>query len=258
MIDRRVAFQAVRADVLAFCEALAPADWRMNSRAQGWSITDVVAHLGSGCHAVFTPGVFKLMRAGSIERANDVLVDARRGHAPARVFGEYRRWSRVFEAVAPALVRAPLGGVDVPLAELGHFPLRLLVSALVFDHHTHLTYDIAPALDRRVPVADANRMAVVLEWMMAVLANQLRLAPPRRLDRPVSITLAGPGGGSWTIEPSGAVTAVASTATAAQIHAVAAQFPEWATRRADWRERDVTLTGDTGYATAFLDAMNIV
>lgn len=230
----------------------------MDSDAEGWSIADVVAHMAAGCHVLFTPSVTTLLKADNLERANDHMVDVRRDRTPAQVFGEYRRWSRVFGASARMLVGAPVGDVEIPIAELGHFPARLTVSALTFDHHTHLTYDMAPALGRQVPAADANRMAVVLEWMMAVLSNQLTLATPPWLDRAVAITLSGPGGGSWTVSPSGAVAPGASDSAATRIDGVAAEFPEWGTRRADWRERQVVIGGDTDYGAIFLDAMDIV
>ena len=256
--DRRAAFRAERADVLAFCDSLAPADWLMNSLAQGWSITDVLAHMGSGCHAMFSYQAFKIMRSNDIEQVNDELVAARRDRPPAEVLAEYRRWSRVFGAVIQLAVRTPLGRVQMPLAELGRFPARLLPSAMVFDHHTHLRHDMAPALGRPAPGTDANRMAAVLEWMTAVLANQLTAAPPDWLDRPVALTLAGPGGGSWRVDPCGAVTPGRTEPVAAHINGVALEFPEWGTRRANWRERNVTVAGDVDYGEAFLDAVDIV
>ena len=256
--DLRAAFRAERADVLAFCQSLAPADWRMNSFAEGWSITDVVAHLGSGCHAMFSPQALKLMRSDDVEQVNDELVAARRDRPPVEVLAEYRRWSRVFGAVVPAVTRTPLGRVRVPLAELGRFPARLLPSAAVFDHHTHLRHDMAPALGRPAPGTDANRMAAVLEWMTAVLANQLTGASPAWLDRPLALTLAGPGGGSWRVETSGAVTPGRTEPAAAHITGAALEFPEWATRRANWRDRDITITGDVDYGADFLDTVDIV
>jgi uncharacterized protein (TIGR03083 family) len=252
VIDRRAAFRAQRADVLNFCASLGPADWRMDSRAEGWSITDVVAHMGAGCHAMFSPAVFTIMRAEAVEQVNDQLVDARRDRTPSQVLGEYRRWSRVFGTSIRAMTGTPLARVQIPLGDLGRFPIRLLPSAVVFDHHTHLTHDIAPALGRQTPAVDANRMAAVLEWMMAVLSNQLAAAKPAGFDLPLSITLSGPGGGSWS------VTAAPGESEMSRITAVAAEFPEWATQRADWRDRDVRIDGDLDYAAAFLDWMNII
>lgn len=258
VIDRRAAFHAQRADVLAFCAAMGPADWRMNSRAAGWSVADVVAHMGSGCHAMFSPALVTLIRADSVEQANDRFVDARRDRTPAQVLGEYRRWSRVVGAMIPVMTAGPLARAQVPLAELGRFPVRLLPSALVFDHHTHLSYDIAPALGRRAPGADANRVVAVLEWMMAVLSNQLAAAKPGWLDRPLSITLTGPGGGSWCVTAGGSVIPENGESGVSRIVAAATEFPEWGTRRAGWRDRDVRIDGDLDYGTAFLDWVNIV
>ena len=256
--DRGAAFQAERAELLAFCATLAPAEWRMNSRAEGWRIQDVVAHMATGCHAPFSRSLTKLMRGNSIERANDAMVDARRDSSSSDVLAEYRRWSRVFGAVFTTLGRTPLAGAKASLADLGKFPVRILVSALVFDHHTHLRYDMAPALDRPAPDTDANRMAVVLEWMMAVLSNQLRAQPLPFLDRPLAITLSGPGGGTWRVGADGSVTVGNPEPSAAHITAVALEFPEWGTQRTRWRDGDVSITGDADYAAAFLDAVDIV
>jgi hypothetical protein len=259
-IDRRAAFRAQRADVLQFCESLGPADWRMNSRAEGWSIADVVAHMGSGCHAMFGPAVFTILRADDIEQTNDQMVEIRRERTPGQVFGEYRRWSAVFGAAIPMMVSKPVGGLRLPLADLGRFPARVLPSALVFDHYTHLAHDMAPALGRSAPAIDSNRMAAVLEWMMAVLSNQLQGGKPSWFDRPLSITLTGPGGGTWRVERSGAVTPcdAPSATDAALITAAAKEFPDWGTRRSGWQERDVSVGGDSDYAEAFLDWTNIV
>lgn len=257
-LDRGAAFRAQRAQVLDFCESLSPADWRTSSCAQGWSIQDVVAHMGAGVHSMFGPAATKLLLGKDIEKLNDEMVDVRRSRSAEQVLGEYRRWTGIFANVMPPLANTPLGGARLPLSELGRFPLRLFVSALVFDTDTHLRYDMAPALGREVGSGDANQMAVNLEWMMAVLNNQLGTALPEWLDRSVSINLTGPGGGIWRVDGFGAVTAGGSGPVACVISGQAAQFPEWGTRRARWRDRDVTITGDAEYGAAFLDQMNIV
>lgn len=257
-LDRRSAFRAERAQVLTFCESLSPADWRTDSRAAGWSIQDVVAHMGAGVHAMFGPAAAKLLLGKDIEKLNDEMVEIRRSRSVDQVLAEYRRWTGVFAGVMPPLAGTPLGGVGLPLSELGRFPLRLFLSALVFDTYTHLRYDMAPALNRQVAVADANRIAVALEWMMAVLSNQLRAARPAWLDRPLTISLTGPGGGLWLVDTSGAVTATRGVTGAAVITGAAREFPEWGTRRAGWRDRDVHVTGDADYAAVFLDELNIV
>jgi hypothetical protein len=101
-------------------------------------------------------------------------------------------------------------------------------------------------------------MAVVLEWMMAVLSNQLRAARLEWRDRPVSITLSGPGGGCWVVHPDGSVASGVAKGCAAQINGLALEFPEWGTQRASWRAREVTVGGDADYGARFLDAVNVV
>ena len=207
---------------------------------------------------MFTPASLKILRSTDIERANDALVDARRNWTPTQTLAEYERWSRIVTTTAQAISPTPLANLRIPLAELGKFPAGLLLSgAMTFDHHTHLRHDIAPALGLPTPDTDANRMRVVLEWMFAVLSNQLRAARPAWLEHPIGITLRGPGGGSWVIDAHGALPGRNDT-TAAEIVGTTAEFPEWGTKRVDWRSGDVTVSGDVDYGTRFLDMVNVV
>jgi uncharacterized protein (TIGR03083 family) len=252
------ALRRERSELLRLCRDLSVADWQTPSAADGWRVQDVVAHMGSAYRALFGPAALELVRSNDIERTNDVLVDRRRDWPPSRVLAEYERWSQVMLRMMGPVSRTPLARAPMRLAELGRFRVGQLLCAIVFDTHTDLRHDIAPALGRTVPATDTNRMAVVLEWMMAVLSNQLRAAGPQWLDRPVSITLSGPGGGCWVVRPDGSVSPGSSVATAAQIDGVAMEFPEWATQRASWRAREVSVGGDADYGARFLDAVNVV
>lgn len=259
MNDRVGALRQERAELLRFCRELDETEWQTPSAADGWRVQDVVAHMGSGCRAIFTPAVMRMLRSKDIERTNDYFVDQRRRWTPSQTLAEYECWSGRLVTLAGVISRTPAARLRMPLAELGHFPAGVaLGGAMVFDHHTHLRHDIAPALGRPVPGTDANRMAVVLEWMMAVLGNQLRAARPTWLRLPVGVSLHGPGGGSWLVESDGSVAPGPADGTAAQIAGIAVEFPEWGTRRADWRDRDVQLSGDVDYGTRFLDAVNVV
>jgi uncharacterized protein (TIGR03083 family) len=256
--DAVSAMRDERCQVLSFCRDLDDEEWHTSSAAAGWRVQDVVAHMGSACHALFGPAALELIRSKDIERSNDVLVDKRRDWPPSRVLAEYEHWSQVVLRVMGAVSRTPLVHARMRLAELGRFPTGQLLCAIVFDTHTHLRHDIAPALGRPAPGTDTNRTAVVLEWMMAVLSNQLRAADPAWLDRPLSITLSGPGGGCWVVRPDGSVAPGKLDGAAAQIDGAAIEFPEWATQRAGWRDRDVTVRGDSEYGERFLDAVNVV
>jgi hypothetical protein len=94
--------------------------------------------------------------------------------------------------------------------------------------------------------------------MFAVLANQLRSASPAWLDRPLTITLDGPGGGSWRVGADGTIESGAGSGSAAQITATAMEFPSWGTCRSPWRTHDVEIAGDEEYGARFLDAVNVV
>jgi hypothetical protein len=119
---------------------------------------------------------------------------------------------------------------------------QLLIGAMVFDHHTHLRHDIVPALGVADPGTDADRMTVVIEWM---------------LDGSIGLVLEGMGGGAWTIYPGGDIRA-GIAGPAVLIEASAVEFPDWGTKRCDWRARQVHLCGDESRGTRFLDWVNVV
>ncbi|MFC4507732.1 MULTISPECIES: maleylpyruvate isomerase family mycothiol-dependent enzyme [Streptomyces] len=253
--DRADAFRTERAEMLRLCGELDEKEWGTASKALGWSVQDVVAHIGATCRSFFTPSMVTMMRMNDLERTNDLFVDKRRGRTPSQTVAEYERWTRVMGVAA----RLPLDWVRVPMAELGRFPAGLMIGgAMTFDHHTHLRFDIVPALGRPVPGTDANRMATVLEWMFAVLGNQVRSAQPAWFVDPLTIELEGLGGGTWSVGPGGVVTVGPSDKSAATITGRAEDFPEWATHRADWRDRDLRISGDVDYSARFLDFARVV
>jgi uncharacterized protein (TIGR03083 family) len=247
-----------RAEILTLCHDLDDSEWQSPSAAAGWRVQDVVAHLGSSCRALFNADVVKILRSKQIERTNDDLVDERRSWTPAQTLTEYERWSargmRVFDLAS----RTPLAGLPLRIGELGRYPVAQMVGAMVFDTHVHLRHDIIPVLGRQAPATDDNRMAVVVDWMMAVLSNQMAFERPDWRDRAITITLTGLGGGSWTLGADGTLRPGRDSSVAAEVAGVATEFPEWGTKRAEWRDRDVAISGDNDYGVRFLDAMNIV
>ncbi|KJK34263.1 hypothetical protein UK15_36860 [Streptomyces variegatus] len=117
---------------------------------------------------------------------------------------EYTRTTRRATTLLDLIRRTPATRLRIPLVELGRYPLGLLIGgALVFDHHTHLRHDMAPALGRPAPATGADRMRAALTWMLAVLSNQIGQAPVAGLDARVALTLTGPGGGTWWIDEAG-------------------------------------------------------
>jgi hypothetical protein len=104
-------------------------------------------------------------------------------------------------------------------------------------------------------------MAAVLEWMLAGIPQMCGQALTF-MDRPLALTLEGPGGGTWSVTPKPAqsieISAGSTGGEVAQISGIAAEFPVWGTTRAPWRDHSVKLEGDEDYAARFLDALKII
>lgn len=252
------ALRAERTEMLDFTTSLSDDEWTAPSAAAGWRVADVVAHIGATARNFYTPAGLRAAGVPSLEQFNEDPVARRRDWTRARVMAEYERASRRATTLLEVVRRTPITRARVRLAELGRYPLGLLLGgALVFDHHTHLRHDIAPALGRPAPPTDAARMRAVLTWMTAVLSNQVAQAPVTGLDARVALSLTGPGGGTWWIDQAGVLTP-SDGPVAAHVTAPALTFPDWGTQRSPWRDSDVTITGDTELAARLLDAVNVI
>ncbi len=259
---RIAAMRTERAAVQDFCRNLTPAEWDAPSQAAGWRVRDVVAHMGGSAHAFLTARLISLMRTKHIERLNDEEVSACADRPPAELLDEYLKWTGRAAGLLWLGAAGPMGAVRIPLGELGHFPLRIMPSTAIFDWHTHLRHDIAPALGKPAPPTDDRRMTAVIEWMTALLAesHQQQL---NWLREPIALTLTGLGGGTWRIQPCTGrrtfrVTPSSGSQIAAQVTGLSEEFPLWATTRKPWRECDVTITGDEQLAARALDSINLV
>ena len=256
--------QALRTNVkrqLDYCAGFTADDWKAPSRAAGWCVRDVVAHLGATCRGLFNRQAIKLVYSDDTEQTNEDLLSPRRAWPTDRVLDEFTRWSRAFIGAASVAGRPLVGNVPLRVGSLGRYPVRSLASMLVFDWHTHLTYDVAPASNRPAPQIDDNRLATTLAWMLTGI-EQMNRDQMRWLDKSLTLTLTGPAGGTWRIDPAGhgrlRVTESTDTTTAATITGVSADFPAWATNRIAWRTADLTITGNTAYAAKFMESLHII
>lgn len=260
-LDRARVLRDERRAVLDLCRTLTPAEWAAASDCAGWSVKDVVSHMGAAFHGCFTPWLLRTMRTSSIERSNDGDVESRRAWEPERVLREYESWGGRFQGLVPLTQRPPLRGLRIPLGDIGRYPMGLLASAFTFDHHVHLRHDIAIPLGRTVPPPDAEHMTAVVEWLLTGLP-QMCGAALSWVDRPVALVLTGPGGGAWTVGPLAGrglqVQEGRSPAAAATITGGVADFPIWGTKRRPWGDFDLATEGDEEHATRFLDSLNLV
>ena len=261
-LDRVAAFRKEREDLVAFCRTLSPEEWSTPSRCEGWTMKDVMGHLSAIAHGVFTPWMVKLMTTKNVERNNDADAELRRSWTPEQVLAEYEKWSGRMVKLLAVGQRPPLAKAPFKLGELGVYPMAMVASAAVFDTHVHLHHDMAPALGRTLPPPGPGSVAVINEWVLAgipkMCKDQLSF-----MDRPVTITLDGPGGGSWAVVPSpggkpGRIAPAPVDGSAATITANAQEIVYWATHRRPWRDQDVKIDGDEAYATRVLDAIRIV
>ncbi|WP_328876004.1 maleylpyruvate isomerase N-terminal domain-containing protein [Streptomyces sp. NBC_00287] len=254
------ALRAERQAALALYRDLGGSEWETGSRASGWRVRDVVAHLGASCRILPNLSKIRLLRSDDVEAANEVQVDARRDWPASRILREYDRRSNLVLKVMR--LHGSLDTFEVSFGNLGRYPLRFLPSFLMFEWHTHLRHDIVPALARPTPQTDFDRMYCVLEWMMAGL-EQMNTATMGWLDRTIDLKLTAPAGGFWKVSPAGGgrLTVVSGTlgpTAAASITGRSIDFPAWATGRENWREHDLSITGDSDYAVRFLDSIKII
>lgn len=247
--------------MLDFCGGLDAEEWDAPSAAAGWSVRDVVAHLTGGMKMLMTPAALQVMRTDRIERLNDTLVAESVSTSPEVSLARYATWSKRGVAVLRSVAGPGLRSIQVPIGELGRFPLGLIPAIYAYDWHTHLRHDIAAALGRPQPPTDDLRMRAVVGGMLAVLSQSHRKSL-NWLEIPLGLTLDGPGGGTWRIEPLGRgrlrIEPGSYTGTTAQIAGRALEFPQWGTARTPWRECDISIDGDVEWGARFLDTLHIV
>jgi hypothetical protein len=89
---------------------------------------------------------------------------------------------------------------------------------------------------------------------------QMQVDLGRSLSAPITLTLTGAGGGSWTIAPSGndiIVTEGKTSGSVADVSSNGHSFVNWGTQRSHWSEH-CKVTGDQDVVAKFLDALNII
>jgi uncharacterized protein (TIGR03083 family) len=257
-------FRAEREAILTVARGLTGDEWNLPSACAGWTVRDVMGHMACTLHGVIDPTFLPDTTAGT-ERAMEPAVAERRTWPIEAVIDEYETYSEQAANLFTSVQTAPLAQTMLPMGDLGTHPMSILPSTFLFDGYTHLRNDILGpngSIDRPQPPRDEQRLRPTVEWMLAGLpwmcADELRDI----VDRPLVLTLDGPGGGTWTISPGGpegrvAVTEGPSTDATSTVHSTDHDFVIWGTKRAPWRDL-VTIDGDDAYAARVLDAIKII
>jgi hypothetical protein len=121
------ALEAERLALLEICAGLTDADWKADSGCAGWSVQDVVAHLGALFWLVVDPSALPDASSLPTERAQDVYVEVS-AQGVERLTG--------LEDL----------DVEIGLADFGTYPASALPNAYCFGHYIHIRADLfAPA-----------------------------------------------------------------------------------------------------------------
>jgi uncharacterized protein (TIGR03083 family) len=210
------------------------AGWKDPSGCAGWSLQDVLAHVGGLYWAVVDPSTLPDTSGLPTERAQDVIVESRRSWSSEQILTDYEAVSvKALESLAG------LAGQDfeVPLGDLGTYPASALASAFAFDHFLHIRSDLfvpRGTLPGKPPPADQLRLAPALDWVEAALPQQ-GAAAIATLSRGVEIDLSGPGARTIRIGPGDPASTVRSDTSS---------FLRWITQRATWAETGASASGN--------------
>jgi uncharacterized protein (TIGR03083 family) len=242
MADPIEALRADRAELLTICAGLDGAAWAASSGCPGWSVKDLVAHMGALFWSVVDPTALPDTSGLATEAAQEVLVGSRRSLTAEEVLDDY---ATVSEKALTTI--AGLAGADfeVPLGDLGTYQAGILPTAFCFDHYTHIRADLfAPRgpLAGPVPPSDELRLGPALVWIEAALPQQ-NATILERVAGPADIVITGTAARTIRVgDPAGPAAALVRSSGDA--------CTRWITQRARWEDLDVHTEGDPAILSA--------
>jgi uncharacterized protein (TIGR03083 family) len=233
------AIAADREALLEVCSGLSQSDWGAPSGCPGWSVQDVVAHMGALFWVLVDPSTLPEVSGLPTERAAEACVEDRRSWTPDQVRDDYESVSSKALAALNGLAGEDLA---VPLGDLGTYPASVIANAFAFDHFVHIRSDLfAPrgALTGAPPPVDELRVVAALDWVAAALPQQNApaLEALEALEHAVEIELTGPGA---------RIIRLGTGEPASHVRSDAAWFLRWVTQRASWDDAGVESAGDEG------------
>ncbi len=230
------ALEADREALLDICARLGDSEWKADSGCPGWSVQDVVAHMGALFWMLVDPSTVPDAGGRPTEQANEVHVGARRTWSAEQVVEDYRTVSS--QAIGQ-LAELQTQDFEVPLGDLGTYHASLLPNAFAFDHYTHIRADLFPPrgpLSDTPPDSDELRLAPAIDWIAAALPQQNPLVRAA-LDQVGAAAL-------HVVGEAGQVIEVGSGPTVATVTSDGPAFIRWVTQRGTWEQLGVTASGD--------------
>ena len=225
-----------RAQLLGICEGLDSAAWAAPSGCPGWSVKDLVAHMGALFWGVVDLAALPDISGLATEAAQEVLVRSRRSLTAGEVLDDY---ATVSEKALTALAGFAGADFELPLGDLGTYQAPILPAAFCFDHYTHIRADLfAPRgpLPGPVPPSDELRLAPALTWIEAALPQQ-NAALLHHVAGAADIVITG------TAERTIRVGDRAEPASAL-VRSDGDACVRWITQRASWEDLGVHAEGD--------------
>jgi uncharacterized protein (TIGR03083 family) len=229
------ALEADRAALLEVCRELGPAEWVAPSGCPGWTVKDVVSHLGALYWNVVDPSALPDTAGLPTEQANEVVVGRRRAMSVAEVLQDYSTASERALGSLSGLVSADF---ELPLGDLGTYAASFIPLAFCFDHYVHIRFDLFPPrgpLSGIPPSSDELRLGPALDWVEAALPQQNRQAL-EQFGGSVDVVVSGAEARTIPIGGSGPASA--------SVRSDADPFLRLITQRAAWDELGVRTSGD--------------
>ncbi len=230
------AIDAIRADrdaLVGLCSGLDAEQWHAPSGCAGWTVQDVVLHLGNLFWLAVDSAKLPDTSGVPTERAQEVAVEARRGLSAADVLADYEK---VSEVGMTRLAEFAALDVELPLAEdFGTYSTRVLPCGYAFDHYTHIRADLfvpRGPLAGEPPPSDELRVVPSLDWIEAALPQQNRSAAS---ECTLEIQVTGTGARLIKFGTGQPMATISSDAPA---------LIRWVTQRGDWADLGVRVSGD--------------
>ena len=235
------AIDALRDDrdaLLGICNGLDAPTFAAPSGCQGWSVKDVVAHMGALFLMVVDNSLLPDTAGLPTERAQELLVEGRRSWTPDEVVADYETVSA--EAIE-RLAGLERQDFELDLGDLGTYPADLLLNAYAMDHFIHIRADMhvpRGPLTTPAPPSDEFHLAPVIDWFEAAIAQQ-NPTVMARLPGSVEVQLRGPGARTFVLGPG---------EPSIHLACEAAAFVLVMTQRATWETAEVEFDGDVEQA----------
>jgi uncharacterized protein (TIGR03083 family) len=138
-------------DMFTIAESLTPGEWHAPSAASGWSVGDVICHIGCLLELLQAAVRGDSLPASGIEALNDTQVAQRRDWQPARVLEYVHTQLDSALPVFSGLQEEPMASVHTQMLDLGSYPLHAIADMFTFDITTHLRYDVLSPLGSAAP-----------------------------------------------------------------------------------------------------------